>query len=312
MITKQLSGIERELVLQYLIDGNVPVTLTVLEDTKEINSNKDRIQSLTSQVFPVAIKAEHVNVKENGEIELANPPSSAKDFAGKTVKVEFYYNRVGLFFTSEVKQKNENLILLIPAVINRIADIVEETQYNFSALIYFECKTTKDLNLKCIPTDGIELFERPVWKLIPLENQKKAKELLEKYVNEAKIEKNIGNGLQLIPVCHYLTNAEQVKMEAMENRVKPLNVLYVDYERIVFGFDYTTHNFVLNDEYGIKLIFSLKKGPIVSRDIYVTAQVNKLYKSEDERKMCVDFKYTTLQEEDLRFLYEKATKNLFI
>ena len=66
------------------------------------------------------------------------------------------------------------------------------------------------------------------------------------------------------------------------------------------------------DEYGIKLVFSLKKGPIVSRDIYVTAQVNKLYKSEDERKMCVDFKYTTLQEEDLRFLYEKATKNLFI
>ena len=94
------------------------------------------------------------------------------DGAGKIVKVEFYYNRVGLFFTSEVKQKNENLILLIPAVINRIADIVEETQYNFSALIYFECKTTKDLNLKCIPTDGIELFERPVWKLIPLENQK--------------------------------------------------------------------------------------------------------------------------------------------
>jgi len=312
MISKQLSGIERELVLQYLIDGNVPVTLTVLEDTKENISDKDAIQSLTSQVFPIAIKAEHLNVKKNGEIELENPPAAAKDFAGKNVKVEFYYNRVGLFFTSEVKEKKGNLVLIIPDVINRIADIVEETKYNFSALIYFECKTAKDLSLKCIPYEGIELFERPVWKLIPLENQKLAKELLEKYVNEAKIEKNIGNGLQLIPVCHYLTNVQPVKMEAMENRVKPLNVLYVDHERIVFGFDYTTHNFVLNDEFGIKLVFSLKQGPIASRDIFVTATVNKLYKSEDERKMCVDFKYTSMQEEDLRFLYEKATKNLFI
>ena len=28
----RLTGIERELVLQYLIDGNVPVTLTTVED----------------------------------------------------------------------------------------------------------------------------------------------------------------------------------------------------------------------------------------------------------------------------------------
>lgn len=312
MINKQLSGIERELVLQYLIDGNIPVTLTVIEETKENSSNKDTIQSLTSQVFPVAIKAEHVNVSKSGEIELENPPASAKNFAGKTVKVEFYYNRVGLYFISEVKQKNENLSLTIPETINRIADMVEEKQYNFSAHIYFECKTAKDLNLKCIPSDDIELFERPVWKLIPLENQKKAKELLEKYVEEAKIEKNIGTGLQLIPVCKYLTDSQPEKMEAMENRIKPLQVLYVDHERIVMGFDYTTYNFVMNDEYGIKLVFSLKKGPIASRDIFVTAHVNKIYKTEDERKLCVDFKYTSMQEEDLRFLYEKATKNLFI
>lgn len=312
MINKQLSGIERELVLQYLIDGNIPVTLTVIEETKENNSNKDTIQSLTSQVFPVAIKAEHVNVNKSGEIELENPPDSAKKFAGKTVKVEFYYNRVGLYFLSDVKQKNQNILLTIPDVINRISDIVEEKKYNFSAHIYFECKTAKDLNLKCIPADDVELFERPVWKLIPLENQKTAKALLEKYVEEAKIEKNIGTGLQLIPVCKYLIENEPVKMEAMENRIKPLQVLYVDHERIVMGFDYTTYTFIKNDEYGIKLIFSLKQGPIASRDIFVTAQVNKIYKSKDERKMCVDFKYTSMQEEDLRFLYEKATKNLFI
>ena len=35
MDDKKLSGIERELVLQYLIDGNVPVTITPLENQYE-------------------------------------------------------------------------------------------------------------------------------------------------------------------------------------------------------------------------------------------------------------------------------------
>ncbi len=310
-MNRELSGIERELVLQYLIDGNIPVTLTVVDNNKNTYA-EERIHSLSSQVFPVALKPEMVNVKKNGDIVLENPPSSVKDFAGKNVKVEFYYNRVGLSFTSKVKEKKGTLLLKIPEKIERIQDIVEDQNYDFSGIIYFECKTVKDISLKCIPDENIPLFERPVWRIIPLENQKRAKDLLEQYVNEAKIEKNIGNGLQLIPVCKFLTEAYVNKTEAMQNRQRPLYVLFVDHERIVLGYDYTTWNFVLNDEYGIKLEFLLKKGPIASRNIFVTARVNKIYKSADEKKLCVDFVYTSLQEEDLRFLYEKATKNLFV
>lgn len=306
----KLSGIERELVLQYLIDGNIPVTLTVENENKKNDSQT--IHPLTSQVFPIALKPEHVNVKKNGDIELENPPDVVKNFVGKIVKVEFYYNRVGLYFYSPVTQKNDNLILKVPDVINRIVDSDEEKQYEFSALIYIECKTLKELSLNCIPYEKIELFERPVWKLIPLENQKKAKNLLEKFVEEAKVEKNVGTGLQLIPICKFLTDDYVQKMDAMENRKKPLYVLYVDHERIVLGYDFTTYNFVLKDEYGLKLSFLLKNTPIISRDVFVTASVNKIYKTTDEKKFCVDLKYTSMQEEDLRFLYEKATKNLFI
>lgn len=311
MKNKELSGIERELVLQYLIDGNIPVTLTVQNENQE-NDSEDEIHSLTSQVFPIAIKAEHLTVQKNGDIELKNPPDVVKNFVGKNVKVEFYYNRVGLYFYSPVRAKNDNLILKIPNIINRITDEVEEKKYDFSSLIYIECKTLKELSLNCIPYDDLKLFERPVWKIIPLENQKKAKNLLEKFVETAKVEKNIGNGLQLIPICRYLTDDKIKKMEAMENRQKSLNILYVDHERIVMGYDFTTYNFTLKDDYGLKLSFLLKQGPITSRDIFVTAIVNKIYKTEDEKKFCVDFKYTSIQEEDLRFLYEKATKNLFI
>lgn len=310
MSDSKLTGIERQLVVQYLIDGNVPVTITPIEEKSELSS--EEVRPLTSQVFPLAIKAENLTIKKNGTIILENPGKSVKNLLNKNVKVEFYFNRVGLYFNSRVIEKKDVYSLSIPAEILRIQDIVEEKHYDFSALFYYECKTGKDLNLTCIPWEKTQLFCRPAWKSIPLENQKKAKSLLEEYVNQAKLEKNAGNGIQLIPVCNYLTFEEPVKIESLQDRIKPLNILYVDHERIVIGLDSINHVFVLNDEYGLKLSFSLKSGPIVTRDIFVTCLVNKIYRIEKENKICVDFRYTSLQEEDLRFIYEKATKSLFI
>ena len=309
MTTDKLSGIERELVLQYLIDGNVPVTLTPVDENIE---NNDVIHSLTSQIFPVAIKGEHVKVNKSGLILLENAPQSVANFANKTVKVEFYFNRVGLFFISPVNETKDGLSLVVPSEIDRILDPVDDNEYSFSALIYFQCKTKKDVNIKCVPYDGIQLFTRPAWKSIPLENQKSAKKLLEKFVVDAKVEKNAGNGLQLIPVCKYLTEARKPLVEAMEGRIHPLSILFVDHERIVLGMDSNFCTFFQNEEYGIKLFLSMNQGPISTRDIFVTGIVNKIYRSDDGNFSCVDFRYSTIQEEDMRFLYEKATSSLFI
>lgn len=97
-----LSGIERGLVLQYLIDGNVPVTVTPVEEDNSY-SNEDEIHPLTSVVFPVALKAEQVLVLKEGIVLLKNPPKTVFDFAGRTVKVGFYFNRVGLYFITQMK-----------------------------------------------------------------------------------------------------------------------------------------------------------------------------------------------------------------
>lgn len=304
MKNEKLTGIERELVLQYLIDGNVPVTVTPVES----ENDADTIHSVPSQIFPVVIKGENVKVSKSGEISLKNLPQSAVSFKSKNVKVEFYFNRVGVFFESKISETKDGYTIELPKEISRIQDVEEEHLYDFSSVIYFDFNNKKDLNIKCVPSKIIELFERPVWKLIPLENQKKAKDLLEKFVEEAKVQKNAGNGLLLIPVCNYLT-FENTQFESIENRQKPVEILYIDHERIVVGFE-QNDDFVQNEEFGIKLIFSLKKGPILTRDIFVTAFVNKIYKNEN--KFCIDFKYTTLQEEDMRFLYEKTTKSLFI
>lgn len=310
MEKNKLSGIERELVLQYLIDGNVPVTLTPIDES--VDKDEEAIKSLTSQIFPVAIKGENIQVNKEGVIYLENPPQSVVNFANKNVKVEFYFNRVGLFFVSKVKETKEGLTLELPDEIDRILDVVEDKKYDFSAFIYFECKTKKDLQINCVPDAEIELFTRPAWKIIPLENQLNAKKLLEKFVAEAKVEKNAGNGLLLIPVCKYLTCQKVAVVESMENRIHPLSVLFVDHERIVLGMDSKSCTFFTGDEFGIKLSFAINGGPILSRDIFVTCIVNKIYRSENGDKACVDLKYTTIQEEDLRFLYEKATSSLFI
>jgi hypothetical protein len=310
MIDTTLTGIERELVVQYLIDGNVPVTITPLDETEK--TEDEEVHPVNSQIFPVAIKGENLTVKKNGVIILENPGTSVKNFVNKSVKVEFYFNRVGLYFNSKVCEKKDVYSVSIPDVIYRINDVVEEKTYDFCAVFYYECRTGKDLNLLSVPWENVELFNRPAWKTIPLENQKKAKELLEKYVADAKLEKNAGNGIQLIPVCNYLTYSQIHKVESLQDRIKPLNILYVDHERIVVGLDRINYTFVKNDEYGLKLSFSLKSGPIMTRDIFVTCLVNKIYSIEDDGRICVDFRYTTIQEEDLRFIYEKATKTMFI
>ena len=67
MEQKSLSGIERTLVVQYLTDGNVPVTLTPVEET--LNSD-EVIHSLTSQIFPVAIKGEQVQVSHKLSLKI--------------------------------------------------------------------------------------------------------------------------------------------------------------------------------------------------------------------------------------------------
>lgn len=309
MEQKSLSGIERSLVVQYLTDGNVPVTLTPVEDSL---GSDEIIRSLTSQIFPVAIKGDKVQVSNKGEILLEDPPDAARRFLNKTVKVEFYFNRVGLYFHSKVQENDDGLALSIPPVIDRILETVEEKNYDFSALIYFECKTKKELSIRCVPDEAVELFVRPAWKIIPLENQKSAKQLLEQFVEDAKVEKNAGNGIQLVPVCKYLTEPKPERVEAMQDRPEEPSILFVDHERLVLGMTSKACTFFKGEEYGIKLIFSIKKGPVLTRDIFVTGDVNKIYRSTDGTLSCVDFKYTTMQEEDLRFLYEKATSTLFI
>lgn len=304
MEKNELTGIERDLVVQYLVDGNVPVTLT-----PSGQSEPDGIHAVPSAVFPVAISPAEMRVGQDGLMLLENPPRSVSSFPPGKVRVEFYFNRVGLCFDSDVKNTADGLVLKIPDTIGRIKDSPSRQVYDFTAMLYFDCRTKHDIRSVCVPWDGIQLFSRPVWKTIPLERQQEAKRILEEFVAQARTEGNAGNGLHLIPVCNYLTSGGYA-MESVQDRIQPLSILYVDHLRIVLGAGRQNFSLMQGDEYALKMSFSMKSGPVSSRDIFLTCTVNRIFAGPDSGKYCADCVYTALQEEDLRFLYEKATKNL--
>ena len=74
MSEKKLTGIERELVLKYLIDGNVPVTITPVLEKKD----SSEIKSVETLVLPVLVRREKMAVLKEGIIFLQNVPESIK------------------------------------------------------------------------------------------------------------------------------------------------------------------------------------------------------------------------------------------
>ncbi len=310
MEKKPLTGIERELVLRYLLDGNVPVTITPFSDKE---NDSDNIKNFDSAVVPVAFKAEDISVLKEGIILLKDAPESISKCVDNPVKVEFYFNRVGLYFVTMLKSVSSGLALVIPAEINRIPDVYVNKKYDFTAQLIVSVSNEGSTRFLCVPAEGFELFTRPIWSSIELEYQRQAKKLLEEYVKEAKIKQKTGNGLRLINICRYMVTPKIEKIEAVQGRVKPFDILFVNHERIVLGFEKNAaFELSENAEYPVEIHFALKDTPSVVRKIFVTCKVDNLFKNDDGTRLAADCVYTMLQEEDCRFLYEKATSSLFI
>ncbi len=311
MQASKLTGIERELVLQYLIDGNVPVTVTPIENPEEKDFGTAQVKPATSALFPIAIKAEQLKVIAQGIILLTTPPENVKNFIGKSVRVEFYFNRLGLYFETTIKQIKAGLALVIPSSISRMQETTEkERPTEFRAQLYFSVNKKTDIHIDCLPKEGYDIFARPVWKDIQEESQQKAKVFLEKFIAHARTRGTAGSGVQLIPVVRYLAE-KVVKKESIQGRQNPLEVIFVNHERIVFGAK--TENIDLKDgtEYALEMSLPMPK-PLTGRKIFATCRVESNYSDESKELTCAVCRYTSLQEEDIRFLYEKCSGEKFI
>ena len=322
---KELSRIERELVLQYLRDDNVPVTVTLeqkpLQQEADLSSgttdlaDNDRVPA--SAIFPVAIPAEQMTVLEQGIILLKNSMRetmrTVQPFLGKNVRVQFYFNRVGLYFVTTMKEYSQGLALVVPSAIYRIPDVRTKKDYDFSATISYDADGNNKVNLACQAVDSYPLFTLPAWGDIELSRQKDAKAILELIVENVRAgqEAPIGNGLHLFPVCRYLTEPQSHEAEAVQGRQEPFTVLYVDEEKIVLGSH--NHDVVLQKgmDCEVQLLFCVTAHAAFKRTIKVNASVQSEYRfAENADTVCFVLSYKSIKEEDVRFLYERLRGKL--
>lgn len=315
---ENLTGIERELVLQYLIDGNVPITVTPIDD----DDAKGKVKPASTSVFPIAIKAEQQKVLRQGIILLTNPSESVRNFIGRNVKVEFYFNRLGLYFETRIKESSAGLALIIPSAISRIEEIPTQGRATeFSATLYYslsrasvEKDAERSIHIECVPASGYDIFSKPVWKDIAEEAQQKAKSYLEEFIVHARKQGVAGNGVQLIPVVRFLAEENHVaKVQSVEGRAMPIEVLFANHERIVFGSRKDSQSQSLKEgcEYALEMLFPMKR-PLNDRKIFTTCRVESVYSDDEKTTSCSVCRYTSIQEEDLRFLYEKCTNEKLI
>ncbi|QTQ16667.1 hypothetical protein [Treponema parvum] len=302
----KLTGIERELVLKYLQDGNVPVTVTLLEDLP-----LSSVHSASSAVFPVALQPEKMTVLDQGIILLKNPPQAASSFEGKDVRVEFYFNRLGLCFITKMTHVSSGLALAIPSEINRITEVPVDKISTFKADIHYLTDNKKDVHIFCSSADGYKLFSKPIWSDIPSDRSGDAKKYLESFVGDAKKQKEVGNGVYLIPVCRYLVE-RQGGFKPIQSRRESLKVLYVDHECIVLGGDIKEFPLKKDIEYSAVLSFPVDIKPASAREVETLFVVRTVYSADDGVRRCAVCRFTSMKEEDIRFVYEMTTKNLLI
>lgn len=312
MAFNELTGIERQLVLQYLMDGNVPVTVTEVSlpvqenvDENKKNNSAHRIKAASSGVFPVALPADRLTVLEQGIILLKNPPESVKAFDGKKVRVQFYFNKLGLYFETEMKSVKSGLALVIPATISKIEEKKQDNRGAFTAVLYYS-NYPQNLSINCGFIEGYRLFSAPRWSDIDEENQKKAKEYLERFVMQFRNEKNsIVNGVYLISVVRYLSSRgteDGEQLESIEGRKHPPSIIYIDEDMIVFAAKKRDIIIVEGGEYSVVLGFPILMGPIKERVVYIVLRAERIFTDESGEKCCAVCRYTNIKEEDARYL----------
>ena len=148
MAKNELTGVERQLVLDYLVDGNAPLTISLEKEDSSGSLGQEPVQP----VFPLALKAEQIQVLEQGIILLKNAPESASLFLGRVVRVQFYFNKLALYFITKVqavpakKSKPEEpvtLALVIPVSIFKVEDKKNLEKSGFSVTVYYEASSKK-------------------------------------------------------------------------------------------------------------------------------------------------------------------------
>ena len=258
MAKTKLTGIERRLVLEYLTEGDVPLTIA------------------HSGLFPIVVRAEQVKVLEKGIVLIQNA-NSLSPLIGKMVRVQFYFNKLALYFEASVQPSSAGIALVIPSVISKVEDAEPEASNSFSAMIYHE-SASKGGGDKCQKTSILCRTEEN----FPLFLQGEYKKVADRY----------------------LSSPHEAKIESIADRIHAPSVIYLDSERVLFASKKTDMPLSVDAEYAVCLRFPIS-GPIRERLVYISCLVDEMYENFDCDRLCACARISSIREEDERFLCDK-------
>lgn len=314
---KELSKLEKELVFGFLKNEDVPLTLSLqdkpLATEAVLNSSKidsgDAEKISASSMFPVAVPAENVEVLDQGIIIIKNSERLLNAFSGHTIRLQFYFNRVGLYFLSTLKPCSQGYAVVIPEVIKRIKESEQGKKFDLCAEIIYEAANGQKVNIKALPIVDYSLLSVPKWADVPVAQQVKAKSYLENFVRDAKngMASPIGNGLHLIPVARYLSEPLGPEIYADRTRTFPINLIYFDDDKIVFASRIRQDSLQLENDYTVELSFDLVQNTMLKRKVRAEITVEDIAASEDNQSTCYICRYIRIKTEDIRFLKEKVS-----
>lgn len=247
----RLTGVGRRLVIDYLSDGRTGLTVLGPHDAA-----------------PVAVRGEDIHVLGQGIVLVHNPAVGLRALDGKAVRVQFYYNKLALFFETVARLSPAGVELAVPEGISRVEDKGQGPSGGFSATI---CLSPSSSEIVCGSDERFPLF-------VPCDIMGRIKE--------------------------YLSAQPAERCEAIECRIHAPKVIYIDSKKIVFAARKADLPFSDRAEYGLVLRFPTA-GPIKERSVRLTCRVDGIFGGSGHDRLCASACFASVREEDGRFLGDR-------
>ena len=286
----ELDGIERDIILKEMQIRPMPITVH-LGDTS------------AGTMFPIGVGADKVKVSDEGVLLVSSAAKGLRPLVGRPIRVQFYYNHLGLFFISILGESAFGYSIEVPPRLYKVQrEKKEKEDYSFTASISYKAKGKEDISLSAFPHSAYNLLVKPSWQSIEPSLQSAAQVYYERYVFNLPIRPH-DDISYLISICRYVS--QQVTPPAVEGTIKPFDIIYIDETKIVLGCIEQDALLQLDADYSLKLHFVLGQSALLKRMISIQMTITDMYTSGDRRVKCLVGSYSAIKQEDARFLHEK-------
>ena len=286
----ELDGIERDIILKEMQIRPMPITIH-LGDTS------------AGTMFPVGVGADKVKVTDENMLLINSGAKGLRPLVGRQIRVQFYFNHLGLFFISILEESARGYSIEVPPRLYKVQNQKKaKEEHLFTASISYSSKDKETIRLSAFPHKAYNLFAKPDWQTIEQELQPTAQIYYERYVFNLPIKPNADISY-LISICRYVS--QQVMPPALEGTIKPFDIIYIDATKIVLGCLEQDALLQLDADYSLQLDFTLGENERFKRTVSVTITITDMYMSGDRRAKCLVGTFSAIKQEDRRFLHEK-------